>query len=120
MKTFFAAIGAFLLLFGVIVWNSFFVNAKMTRMESLLSDLPDCKTAATSFARVTDEWEHLRVPLSISVPLTQMREMDEVLAELRVAIEQKDSLQFETARARAIETARSIKRPETLCAECIL
>ncbi len=118
MKTFIVALAVFSLLLCVIILNALFVNRSMNELEDAVSSLSPCD--ATALSEVTELWEKRYTLLSLSVSRNEMRDMDVWMAEMRIAAERSDVLQFETARAQALDSIGDIRRLERISVSNIL
>ncbi len=114
MKTFIVAICAFSLLLVLIGWNVFFVNRTMNRLEEDIISLPPCEEADDALTRAETLWREKRTMLSLSVSYGEIRDMDVSLAEMRAAVTEGDTLQFETARLTALGAVDDIRRLERI------
>ena len=118
MKTFIVALVVFSVLLTLIILNALFVNRAMDKFRSDILALPACDEIALS--DVVAAWESYYTLLSLSVSRNEMRDMDVWLAEMRVAAKRDDALQFETARAKALDSIDDIRRLERIALSNVL
>ena len=112
MKTFFATVVIFLLLLGIILWNTLFVNATVQELEVRLSALSTPQAAADSLTALEDYWQEQRCRIRLSVPSETVLRLDTHLAALRAALLVGDAAGFARARAEALTVVRSIRDAE--------
>ena len=120
MKTFIASLCAFFLLILLIIWNSFFVRSTTRELERSLSEMPICKEAEEAVERLYSYWEKQHLRLSLSIAFADIHNMDVCVLEMKTAVQNKDALQFETARLLALDAIEDMQRLERITWDSIL
>ena len=118
MKTFIIALVVFSVLLTLIILNALFVNRTMDELRAAILILPACDEIA--LVDILTSWKNHYTLLSLSVSRNEMRDMDVWLAEMRIAATRGDTLQFETARAKALDSIDDIRRLERIALSNIL
>ena len=119
MKTFVIALCVFGLLLLAITANFLYINRITQKLSALLDHMDTTEQAETSFAELEALWAQNRTMIGLSVPFLELRNMDEQLAQMRVALAEGEKIDFLLARALAGETVRHIGRLERFSWECI-
>lgn len=120
MKTFIGALCAFSLLIALIVWNGFFVRTTTRELEKTLSSLPSCEEAEDAVEELHAYWEERHLRLSLSIAFADIHNMDVCILEIKAAVQNKDALQFESARLLALDAIEDMQRLERITWDCIL
>ena len=119
MKTFVIALCIFGLLLLTVTANFLYINRVTQELSALLDRMDTPERAAASFAELEALWAHNRTMIGLSVPFLELCNMDEQLAQMRVALAEGEEIDFLLARALAGETVRHIGRLERFSWECI-
>lgn len=114
MRTFIISIFTFSLLLLLIVWNMIFVNRAMDQLEREILALPACKNASGALEQAEALWCKKRTVLSLSVSYSEIRDLDVIFSEMRAAVSEGDTLQFETARLKSLGAIDDIRRLERI------
>ncbi len=120
MKVFVVALCVFVILLGVIVANSIFVRRVTHTMATELQEMAESSDPTASFARLESIWQKNRTRISVSVAFGELRDMDECLAQMRVALVLNDESEFKLAHSLACETVDHMGRLERFSWECII
>ncbi len=120
MKTFIVALCVFALLLVGITINFSYINRVMRTMSAELAAMSTPETAKAHFQRLEELWKSNRPCVGISVPFAELRDMDECLAQMRVALQEDDETELWMAHALATETVEHMGRLERFSWECLL
>lgn len=112
MKSVFASLLIFFCLLFLIIWNYFYVNRTAAEMEQQLRSLPSAAQALTAVEALEAFWEREHPFISLSVSMTEVRNMTTVLTELRHAAAVQEENDFERCRSLALVGVEQLRRLE--------
>ena len=119
MRSFIIALCIFALLILAIIFNGIFLRSTTGEMEAALRALPVAEEGEALLA-LENYWKNKRTGMSLSISFDEIRKMDELLIELRIAAQCKDENSFLLSRAQALEAVARMRRLECFSLEALI
>ena len=99
MKGFVFSISALVILIALILCNSAYIKHSGEELQNALNTLPACAQAADDTQELLARWKKQKKLWELSVPSTDITEIENRLTELDTAARLSDEKAFEQARA---------------------
>ena len=110
MKTFIASLCALAALLGLITLNASFIHRTASTLEKYVESLTP--NSENSLLELESYWQQKKTLIGLSVSTDMIRDIDEHIAEIRIAIEQRDETELAIATRLALVAIERVRYNE--------
>lgn len=91
MKSFIVALLLFLLMVGLVILNSFYVNQTLEKISELSDEISNSEQCHSALNELIEYWFDSRALLGFSIKETKLERMTELIESLKSACQAKDT-----------------------------